>query len=90
MKKRKPTRRAQNKIGESSQRDLVTVDPPLEPASEVSRVRAVVVARSSLFTAELEEAIDLIARERVYRAYLDRLGRRLLPSPALPGDLLDA
>jgi hypothetical protein len=41
-----------------------------------------VVTRSTLFTAELEAVIEIIARERVYRAMLDRLGQRLLAAPA--------
>ena len=49
------------------------------------RSAAVAVPRrqSTLFNAELEEAIDVIARERVYRMMLGRLRGRLLES--LPG-----
>ncbi len=50
------------------------------PAADL-RSTAVVVRRSSLFNAELEWAIDIIARERVYRAMLARLRLSLLAPP---------
>jgi hypothetical protein len=90
MKKPKRTRRARNKIEGSSQGALIKADPFLESVIEVPRTSAVWVARQTLFTAELEEAIEVIARERVYRALLDRLGRRLLVRPATSGDIIDA
>ena len=40
------------------------------------------LATPTLFTTELEEVIEIIARERVYRAMLAGLGRRLLMAPA--------
>jgi len=43
-----------------------------------------------MFSAELEEVIEIIARERVYRAMLARLGRRLLLAPATNGDDFNA
>ncbi len=84
--KRKP--RAKNKITGSYEGALSRVgseplpdDGPLSDAPPaVYRTDAVVVTRSTLFTAEFEAVIELIARDRVYRAMLDRLGRRLLSS----------
>jgi hypothetical protein len=45
------------------------------------RSTPIAALRSTLFTTELEEVIEIIARERVYRAMLDRLGRRLRLGP---------
>jgi hypothetical protein len=75
----KSPRRAKNKIEGSVDGTLIKVEPnPLPDApAEVHRTRAVVVARSTIFTTELEEVIEIIAKERVYRAMLDSLGRRL-------------
>ena len=58
-----------------------------ERFSDVPRVElrstSIAVRRSTLFSAELEELIDMIARERVYRAMLAAgMGRRLLMAPA--------
>jgi hypothetical protein len=86
MKKFSWTRRAKNNIEGSSEGALVDAAPFLEPALTVQRSSVVRVARASLFTAELEEAIELIATERVYRAMLAGLGRRLLNPPASNGD----
>jgi len=72
-------RRAKNKVEGSVDGTLIKVEPdPLPDApAEVHRTRAVIVARSTVFTTELEEVIEIIAKERVYRAMLDSLGRRL-------------
>ena len=78
MAKSKRTRRASNKIDGSLQGALVTADPFFESSDQPS---AVWISRTTIFNAELEEVIEIIARERVYRAMLDRLGRRLLNSP---------
>ncbi len=48
----------------------------------ILRSTSIAVHRSTLFTAELEKVIDIIARERVYRAMLAGLGRRLLMAPS--------
>jgi hypothetical protein len=79
--KRKRTSRAKNKIQGAPEGSLVKVGPAAHTSAAPEthlRTRAIAVMRSSLFTAELEEAIDLIARERVYRAMLDGLRRRML------------
>jgi hypothetical protein len=84
MAKRK--RRAKNKIEGSPEGSLIKadVDPLSEPPAVVFRSNTVAVVRSSLFTAEFEAVIELIARERVYRAMLAGLGRRLLMGPSQP------
>jgi hypothetical protein len=83
MKRERPSR-AKNKIQGSLESSLIKVGPGHDsdaPGVHL-RSRSIAVARSSLFTAELEEVIDLIARERVYRAMLAGLGRRLLMAPS--------
>ena len=78
MAKFKRNRRAKNKIEGSLQGTLVNADPQNDATAEVRRpTTALKLVRSSLFTAELEEAIELIARERVYRAMRMRLERQL-------------
>ena len=87
MAKSKRTRRAKNKIEGSSQGALIKVDPSSQPAIVIHRadvVRANV--RTSAFSAELEEVIEIIAKERVYRAMLAGMGRRLLRGPASNGE----
>lgn len=82
--KRKRKSRAQNKIqGVEADHSLIKTGPAHYSAAPEThvRARAAVVARSTLFNAELEEAIDIIARERVYRAMLSRLKWRLLTPP---------
>jgi hypothetical protein len=83
MAKSKRTPRAKNKIEGASAGDLIKVDadPFVEVPRSEQRVRSVVVARSTLFTAEFEAVIEIIATERVYRAMLAGLGRRLLTGP---------
>jgi hypothetical protein len=83
--KRKRSSRAKNKVQGSVEGSLIKREP--ERNSDAPRVElrlaSIVVPRSTLFTAELEELIDMIARERVYRAMLAAgLGRRLLMAPA--------
>jgi hypothetical protein len=90
MAKSKRTLRAKNKIAGAQAGELIKVEPDRfvdAPQSE-QRVRAVAVARSTLFTAELEAVIEIIATERVYRAMLDGLKRRLLT--ATPPLLIEA
>jgi len=84
MKKPKRSRRAQNKVEGPSSGTLIKVDPnPISGAQvAVHPSNSVRVARATLFTTELEEVIEIIARERVYRAMLAGLGRRLLMAPA--------
>ena len=80
---RKRTSRAKNKIEGTPETSVVKLGPAHfadAPQVQLSS-RAAAVVRSGLFNAELEEAIDIIARERVYRAMLARLGRRLLMPP---------
>lgn len=81
MAKSKRTPRAKNKIAGAQDGDLIKIDEDhlgafVEAPQTEQRVR--VVARSTLFTAELEAVIEIIATERVYRAMLDGLKRRLL------------
>jgi hypothetical protein len=81
--RRKRKSRATNKLQGSQENALIpSVPEPVTdaPPAEV-RTTTVVARRSSLFTAELEEVIALIARERVYRAMLAGMGRRLLAPP---------
>jgi hypothetical protein len=76
--------RAKNKIDGSLGGSLIKVGP--DRFSDASRVelgsRSIAVARSTVFTTELEYVIDVIARERVYRAWLAGVGRRLLLAPS--------
>ena len=81
--KRKRPRRAKNKIQGSLDNSLVKSEP--DHYSEAPRVRMqstpIAIPRSTVFATELEKVIDIIARERVYRAMLAGLGRRLLIAP---------
>lgn len=86
MWKFKRNRRAQNTIAESLRSVLVTTGPPIESAPGIHLSSDTRVVRHTLFTAELEEVIEIIARERVYRAMLARLAPRLLAAPAPRGD----
>lgn len=86
MAKSKRTPRAKNKVAGAQEGEVVKIDEDhlgafVEAPRAEQRARAVVVARSTLFTAEFEAVIEIIARERVYREMLDRLGRRLVPGP---------
>ena len=82
--KRERTSRAKNKIQGSLETSLIKAEPG--HYSDVPgvhlRSKSTAIVRSSLFTAELEEVIDMIARERVYRATFAGLGRRLLMAPS--------
>jgi hypothetical protein len=82
--KRKRTSRAKNKIQGSLEGSLIKKEPERYSNAPSVHLRStsIAVPRSTLFTAELEELIDMIARERVYRAMLAGLGRRLLMAPA--------
>lgn len=86
MAKPKQTRRAKNKIGGATPGTPIKADSFAEAATPVHRAYAVSVPRSTLFTAELEEIIDIIARDRVYRELRARLERRLLNRPTSNGD----
>ncbi len=78
MAKSKRTPRAKNKIAGAQSGELIKVEPDRFVEAPQTEQRVRVVARSSLFTAELEAVIEIIATERVYRAMLDGLKRRLL------------
>ncbi len=83
MAKSKRTPRAKNKIAGAQDGELVKIDEDhlgafVEAPQSEQRVRVVAVTRSTLFTAEFEAVIEIIATERVYRAMLDGLKRRLL------------
>jgi hypothetical protein len=84
MARSKRTPRAKNKIEGGAAGELIKIDadPYVEAPRAEQRLRAVAVARSTLFTAELEAVIEIIATERVYRAMLAGLGRRMLTGPA--------
>jgi hypothetical protein len=88
MAKSKRNPRAKNKIASSVGGDLIKVDPTpvADTAVTVYRSQAIRIARPTLFSAEFEKVIEIIARERVYRAMLDRLGRRLLTAPVQSGE----
>jgi hypothetical protein len=86
MAKSKRTRIARNKIADSLQGALITADPFVGSAIAVHRSNSATIARTNLLSAELEEVIEIIARERVYRAMLARLGRRLLLAPTTTGE----
>ena len=86
MAKSKRTRRARNKIAGSLQGALLTADPFVGSAIAVHRSNSATVARTTMFSAEFEEVIEIIAREHVYRAMLARLGRRLLLAPTTNGE----
>jgi len=90
MAKSMRTRRARNKINGSSDGALIHANPLLESSIAVHRSTAVSIARPTLFTAEFEEVIDLIARDRVYRAMLARWGRLLLVPPTTNSDIFNA
>ena len=79
--KRKP--RAKNKIEGSYEGGLIKAasDPFPEAPAQVYRSHSVTVVRSTLFTAEFEAVIEIIAIDRVYRAMLAGFGRRLLIAP---------
>jgi hypothetical protein len=84
--KRKRKTRAKNKIQSPLEGALIKVEPEHysdAPRGEL-RVTPIAALRSTLFTAELEAVIDIIARERVYRAMLAGWGRRLLMPPMDP------
>jgi len=89
MAKSKRRPRATNKIEASADGAVIKVDAELFPEvpAQVERAQTVKLVRSTLFTAEFEALIELIAVDRVYRAMLDRLGRRILlaPPPAPKG-----
>lgn len=84
MAKSKRTPRAKHKVGEAYPGELIKVDAdPSRDAPRVElRVRSVAFAKATL-SAELEAVIEIIARERVYRAMLDGLRGRLLSAPPL-------
>jgi hypothetical protein len=86
MTKRNRTSRAKNKIEGPNPGSLIKADSSAVAATpqDVHHATAINLTRSTLFTAELEAVIEMIARERVYRAMLAGLGRHLLTSPAHP------
>jgi hypothetical protein len=82
--KRERTSRAKNKIQGPLEGSLIKAGPGhYSDAPGVHlRSKSFAVSRSSLFNTELEAVIDMIARERVYRAMLAGRGRRLLMAPS--------
>jgi hypothetical protein len=85
MARAKRNRRAKNKIDPSNDGALIKAEPETVPAIVVQRTDVVRVRRASMFSAELEEVIEIIARDRVYRSMLAGLGRRLLAAPTPNG-----
>jgi hypothetical protein len=78
MAKRKRTSRVTNKIEGASTQSLIKVDSvvSMDTPAVVYRSPSVAMIRSTLFSAEFEAIIELIARDRVYRQMLAGLGRR--------------
>ena len=72
---------AKNKLEGSASGELIKLEPPAEnvPAL-VQASKFTAIRRSTLFSAEFEAVIEIIARDRVYRAMLARFARRL-PAP---------
>ena len=86
MAKSRRKRRATNKVEGSSEGALVKADSGSESAIAIYRSQGIRATRTALLSAELEAVIDIIARDRVYRAMLAGRGRRLLPPPATDSD----
>jgi hypothetical protein len=88
MAKRNRGSRAKNKIQGSLEGALIKADADTfaeAPAGDIHRSRRVAITRSTLFTAEFEAIIELIAKDRVYRAMLAAFKRRaLLAAPHTP------
>jgi len=85
MARAKRNRRANNKIEGSTDGALVKAEPSNVPAIVIQRTDVARAKRASMFSAELEEVIEIIARDRVYRSMLAGLGRRLLAAPTPNG-----
>jgi hypothetical protein len=86
MAKRKQKRRAKNKLQGSPEGTLIRADEeklPQAPA-QVYRAHERTMVRSTLFSADFEAVIEIIAIDRVYRAMLAGLGRRFLMAPQQP------
>lgn len=72
---------AKNKLDGSTSGELIKIDPPTGDVPALIQVsKAAAIRRSTLFSAEFEAVIEIIARDRVYRAMLSRFARRL-PAP---------
>jgi hypothetical protein len=86
MAKRKQKRRAKNKLPGSPEGELIKAEAeklPHAPA-QVYRAQSTNLVRSTLFSADFEAVIEIIAIDRVYRAMLAGLGRRFLTGPQQP------
>jgi hypothetical protein len=77
----KRTRRARNTIAGSIEGELVTSGPPVDPTVPVHQTSELRVARPTLFSAEFEKVIEIIARDRVLRMMQARRGRLLMAPP---------
>ncbi len=88
MAKRNRRSRAKNTIQGSLEGALIKAEPDKfaeAPTGEVHRTRRITATRSTLFTAEFEAVIELIAEDRVYRAMMAAFHRRaLLEAPRAP------
>ncbi len=72
---------AKNKLDGSTSGELINVEPPASDVPAlVQASKFTAIRRSTLFSAEFEAVIEIIARDRVYRAMLARFARRL-PAP---------
>ncbi len=82
MAKSKRRRQAKNKIEGAHPGSLIKfdADPYVEAPRTEQRDRAT-ITRSTIFTAELEAVIEIIATERVYRAMLAGVRRRIVKPP---------
>ncbi len=80
MARQKRNPRKKNKLDNPLEGELIQahVDPLPEVPAQVARDRSVTVTRPTVFTAEFEKLVELIARDRVYRMMLER---RRLGSP---------
>jgi len=83
MARSKRTPRAKNKIESAFPGELIKIDPDpyVEAPRAQQRVRAGVITRSTMFSADFEAVIEIIATERVYRAMLAGMKRRFLAGP---------
>jgi hypothetical protein len=81
MAKSKRNLRAKNKIAGSDDGALIKVDAALPADVPAVVYRAKTVVRSTLFSAEFEAVIEIIAIERVRLAMLARRRLRLLAAP---------
>jgi hypothetical protein len=82
----KHKRKRKNKLPGSPEGAMIRAEEdklPQAPA-QVFRAHSTNMVRSTLFSADFEAVIEIIAIDRVYRAMLAGLGRRFLTGPQQP------